>query len=193
MNMKRNLFKIIFSLLSICMLVAFPSQAISFTELQNDSQTYIPFLGETRNVYLQTNSISIVRYEPPFYILGATIVICDFEQDLIGVVPIRFSYDYRRSNEEILKALPESIRNKKADREHAFETIKEIDEIVRKQKLKNSGVSYSYYSGATFYDLDGNFFGERTDVDQSFHSCKYDSRYYWVAVRTFDEIYNTLF
>ena len=193
MNMKRNLFKIIFSLLSICMLVAFPSQAISFTELQNDSQTYMPFLGETRNVYLQTNSISIVRYEPPFYILGATIVICDFENDLILVTPIRFSYDYRRSNEEIIKALPESIHHKKVDREHALEAIKEIGDIIQEQKLKNSGVSFSHYSGGTLYDLDGNFLEESTEGDQSFRSCKYNSRYYWVAVTTFHKIYNTRF
>lgn len=191
--MKKILFKTIFSLLSVCMLVAFPSQAISFTELQNDPQTYMPFLGETRNVYLQTNSISIVRYEPPFYILGATIIICDFEKDLIAVTPIRFSYDYRRSNEEILKTLPESIRNKKVDREHALEAMKEIGDILQEQKLKNSGVSFSYYSGSTGYDLDGNFFGENTEGDQSFRPCKYNSRYYWVAVTAFDKIYNTRF
>ncbi len=193
MNMKRNLFKIIFSLLSICMLVAFPSQAISFTELQNDPQTYMPFLGETRNVYLKTNSISIRRYEPPFYILGATIVICDFEQDLIAVTPIRFSYDYKRSNEEILKALPESILNKKVDREHALEAMKEIGDIIQEQKLKNSGVSFSQGAFASFYDLDGNFLGESTEGDQSFRSCEYNSRYYWVAVTVFHKIYNTQF
>lgn len=189
-NMK--LFTMIFTLIT---LLAFPvanSQALSFADLKNNPDRYLSLPGKTRNIYLQSNSIAIVRYEPPYYILDTNVIACDFEYNKILVMSIRFSYDYTRSNQGIIKLIPKSAYPKVHNPEQALDLIKDVGEFIEEEKRKDSGISF-LCSSAALYDLDGNFISSTSPTDQFFQPCKYNSRYYWVGALAFYKIYNLRF
>lgn len=187
-----KLFTMIFTLIT---LLAFPvanSQALSFADLTNNPDRYLSFPGKTRSFYLQSNNIDIVRHEPPYYILDTNVIICDFTYNNIIVTSIRFSYDYTRSSQEIIKRISKSAYPKVHNPGQAPDSIEGLDEFIEEEKRKDSGISF-LYSSADFYDLDGNFLATTTPSDQFFQPCEYDSPNYWIGALAFYKTYNLRF
>lgn len=88
--MKKILFGILFFIIQGFITVS----AVSINDLQNMSR-YIKMEGSiTQDVYIDRNSVAVVRYDPPFYIIQGTTIGVYYNDNKILTMKTKFYYDY---------------------------------------------------------------------------------------------------
>ena len=129
--------KKLFLLLMIFSLCTISAFAVSLDELRNSPERYKHISADqTLDGYIEIPSINVTRYNPPYYIINATIYTVDYETNTIGKADATFFYDYNRSSEVLKKELPDNM-------------------LILEEQEKNSGIQWKL-SGLTDYHFDGS-------------------------------------
>ena len=131
--------KKLFLLLAIFSLFTMSAFAISLDELRNSPGRYKHiYADQTLDGYIEIPSINVTRYNPPYYIINATIYIVQYETNTISKADSTFFYDYNRSSEVLKKKLSNNM-------------------LILEEQEKNSGIQWKA-SGLTDYHFDGSIY-----------------------------------
>ena len=102
--------KKLFLLLTIFSLFSMSAFAVSLDELRNSPEKYkLVYSDSTSDHYVEIPSINVTRYNPPYYIINATMYMAEYETNIIGKTDTTFFYDYNRSSEVLKKELPDNM------------------------------------------------------------------------------------
>ena len=87
----------------ICMmLIPLHINAISMNEIRNNpNQFKLVFSDETREAYVDNSTISVIRYNPPYYAINATIYTVWYDKNIIAESNQTSFYNYERSIEKL--------------------------------------------------------------------------------------------
>lgn len=87
----------------ICMmLIPLHINAISINEIRtNPNQFKLVFSDETREAYVDNSTISVIRYNPPYYAINATIYTVWYDKNIIAESNQTSFYNYERSIEKL--------------------------------------------------------------------------------------------
>ena len=140
LDVKRGaIMKKLFLLLTIFSLFTTSAFAVSLDELRNSPERYKHiYADQTLDGYVEIPSINVTRYNPPYYIINATMYMVDYETNIIGKIDTTFFYDYNRSSEVLKKELPDNM-------------------LILEEQEKNSGIQWKM-SGVTDYHFDGSIY-----------------------------------
>lgn len=102
--------KKLFLLLTIFSLFTISTFAISLDELRNSPERYKHiYADQTLDGYVEMPSINVTRYNPPYYIINATIYTVQYKTNTIGKTDTTFFYDYNRSSEVLKKKFSDDM------------------------------------------------------------------------------------
>ena len=131
--------KKLFLLLTIFSLFTMSAFAVSLDELRNSPERYKHvYADQTLDGYVEIPSINVTRYNPPYYIINATMYIVQYETNTIGKADSTFFYDYNRSSEVLKKKLSNNM-------------------LILEEQEKNSGIQWKA-SGLIDYHFDGSIY-----------------------------------
>lgn len=129
--------KKLFLLLAIFSLFTMSAFAVSLDELRNSPERYklvqANSLGEE---YIDINSISVTRYNPPYYTINATTYIVAYDKTVIMQLNNIFFYNYNQSVNSLVKK---------------FITPEEVTARIK----KDTGIK-SQIKGAAVFNYDGS-------------------------------------
>ena len=180
--MNKHLF--ITTLLSIA-LIPFTASAISLTELQNDPDRYKAVCeNKEMTVYVDNDTISSLRYSPPFYSLSADVYIVSYGRGKIYGETVAMNYDYNQNPDSIIDRI-------KA--EHPHYTQDQIIHYVSVSSVTNSGIVISCSSKIQVWTLDGDLTFTYTGNGYSNKKAPISSPFYHAANYSFLKYYNKLF
>ena len=131
--------KKLFLLLAIFSLFTMSAFAVSLDELRNSPERYKHiYADQTLDGYIEIPSINVTRYNPPYYIINATIYIIQYKTNIISKADHTFFYDYNRSSEVLNKKISDSM-------------------LIFDELEKNSGIQRKM-TGLTSYNFDGSIY-----------------------------------
>lgn len=127
----------------ICMLlIPLHINAISINEIRNNpNQFKLVYSDETHEAYVNNSTISVIRYNPPYYAINATIYTVWYDKNIITEANQTSFYDYERSIEKL---------------SHKY---KNVDEIVE-EVLNDTGVRWKV-NMLVHYDFNGNMLSSK--------------------------------
>lgn len=174
---------LITTLLSIA-LIPFTASAISLTELQNNPDRYKAVCeNKESTVYVDNDTISSLRYSPPFYSLSADVYIVSYADGKILGETVAMNYDYNQNPDSIIDRI-------KA--EHPHYTQNQIIHYVSDSLVANSGIVISS-SKLQLWTLDGDLTFTYTGNGFSNTKVPTTSPLYHAANYSFLKYYNKLF
>ena len=142
--------KKLFFLLAIFSLFISSTFAISLDELRNSPERYKHiYADQTLDGYVEIPSINVTRYNPPYYIINATIYVVQYKTNTIGKTDATFFYDYNRSSEVLKKKFSNNM-------------------LILEEQKKNSGIQWKM-SGAAGYNFDGSIYSPYRHVNPTSH------------------------
>ena len=171
--------KKLFLLLMIFSLCTISAFAVSLDELRNSPERYKHISADqTLDGYIEIPSINVTRYNPPYYIINATIYTVDYETNTIGKADATFFYDYNRSSEVLKKELPDNM-------------------LILEEQEKNSGIQWKA-SGLIDYHFDGSIYRPYLHINPanpkfSSEEAPIASPAYMAATYSFYKSYNMYF
>ena len=156
--------KKLFLLLVIFSLVTASAFAVSLDELRNSPERYklvqANSLGEE---YIDINSISVMRYNPPYYTINATTYIVAYDKTVIMQLDNIFFYNYNQSVNSLVKK---------------FITPEEVTARIK----KDTGIK-SQIKGAAVFNYDGS-------IQETYHQYNLsNSRYIPLKANNFSPAY----
>lgn len=132
----------------ICMmLIPLHINAISINEIRNNpNQFKLVYSDETGEAYVDNSTISVTRYNPPYYAINATMYSVWYDKNIIIESNQTSFYNYERSIEKLSRK------------------YKNVDEIV-KEVSNDTGVKWK---ANTFvpYDFNGNMLSSKQLLHQ---------------------------
>ena len=172
-------------LLAILLAVSIPlsSWAISLNEIQSAPEKYIQLSEDAENTfYLDANSITSIRYSPPYYTLQGEVYIVGYTRGLIAQHTMIFNYDYNRSfnslMSEVIKTYP------------TYTNTQLLDMIEARMK-NNSGILFSC-NKIDYYHFDGQFIKSSNPNIQGY-KILYASGFQHIANSMFKKYYDLEF
>lgn len=181
MGVPMNKHLLITTLLSIA-LIPFTASAISLTELQNNPDRYKAVCENKKStIYVDNDTISSLRYYPPFYSLSADVYSVSYTNGNIIGGTFAMNYDYNQSPESIIDLI-------KA--EHPDYTPKQISDYSAVLLFANSGIVISS-SKLQVWTLDGDL--TYTGDGLSNVKAQMTSPWYHATNYSFLKYYNKLF
>lgn len=181
MEVPMNKHLLITTLLSIA-LIPFTASAISLTELQNNPDRYKAVCERKElTVYVDNDTISSLRYSPPFYSLSADVYTVSYESGKIFGGTFAMNYDYNQNPDSIIDRI-------KA--EHPHYTQDQIIHYLSVSSVANSGIVISS-SKLQVWTLDGDL--TYTGNGFSNEKAPISSPWYHAANYSFLKYYNKLF
>ena len=171
--------KKLFLLLTIFSLFTVSAFAVSLDELRNSPERYKHiYADQTLDGYVEIPSINVTRYNPPYYIINATIYTVEYETNTIGKVDSTFFYDYNRSSEALKKKLSNNM-------------------LILEEQEKNSGIQWKA-SGLIDYHFDGSIYRPYLHINPanpkfSSEEVPITSLGYMAATYSFYKAYNMYF
>ena len=171
--------KKLFLLLTIFSLFTVSAFAVSLDELRNTPEKYkLVYSDSTSDHYVEIPSINVTRYNPPYYIINATMYMVEYETNIIGKTDTTFFYDYNRSSEVLKKELPDNM-------------------LILEEQEKNSGIQWKM-TGVTDYHFDGSIYRPYLHINPanpkfSSEEAPITSPAYMAATYSFYKAYNMHF
>ena len=171
--------KKLFLLLTIFSLFTISTFAISLDELRNSPERYKHiYADQTLDGYVEMPSINVTRYNPPYYIINATIYTVQYKTNTIGKTDTTFFYDYNRSSEVLKKKFSD-------------------DMAIFDEQKKNSGIQWKM-TGLAGYNFDGAIYKpyhqiHSTDPKFTTKTATIASLGYVAATYSFYKSYNMYF
>ena len=171
--------KKLFLLLTIFLLFASSAFAISLDELRNTPERYKHiYADQTLDGYVEIPSINVTRYNPPYYIINATMYVVQYKTNTIGKTDATFFYDYNRSSEVLKKKFANNM-------------------LILEEQKKNSGIQWKM-SGLAGYNFDGSIYRPYRQVNPTSpkfapHTAPITSISYMAATYSFYKSYNIYF
>ena len=171
--------KKLFLLLMIFSLCTISAFAVSLDELRNSPERYKHISADqTLDGYIEIPSINVTRYNPPYYIINATIYTVDYETNTIGKADATFFYDYNRSSEVLNKKISDNM-------------------LIFDEQEKNSGIQWKM-TGLTGYNFDGSIYKpylqiNPTNPEFAPDTATFISLAYIAATYSFYKAYNMYF
>ncbi|PAV38255.1 hypothetical protein CJ260_10065 [Megasphaera sp. ASD88] len=172
--------KIIFCIMTLITVLVNISiiSAISIDEIRaNPSKYVLVHSGAQQEEYIDSDSICVIRYAPPFYAINATAYAVYYNQDNITVYHNTYTYDLNRSFEKLVIKYPD------------------YDDFARQINL-NTGITWRPQK-LEIYHMNGTVRGNSVTIDpleinmQSM--CRYGSPSYNAANFVFYKAYNRYF
>lgn len=166
------------------------SFAMSLSTLQNNPDRYFKFSEDSQTaIYLDTQSVDSLLYNPPYYTLGSTAYIVSYSNNEIAEFSQIFNYNYAYSRESTLKRIITNIKQK----------VEFLDDNIINSKLdstlkENSGIECSSVF-LSAWTLNGKLF-QSINTDQAFPKStkvNYLTRGYIQAEIMFHLYYNQFF
>ncbi len=131
--------KKLFLLLTIFSLYTISAFAVSLDELRNSPERYKHiYADQTLDGYVEIPSINVTRYNPPYYIINATVYTVQYKTNTISKTDATFFYDYNRSSEMLNKKFFDNM-------------------LIFDEQKKNSGIQWKM-TGLTGYNFDGSIY-----------------------------------
>ena len=162
-----------FLFLFVFILIPFSSNAISLDELRNNPIKYkLVYSDSLGDQYVNNDSINVIRYAPPYYIIKSTAYLVDYSNNAIAQLNSTYFYDY---NNNVSSTLEKS--------ENKTEFTNKI--------LKYAGIKYRIDSMPT-YNFDGTAISI-TPYSESITTPALLSPAYTAAMFTFYKSYNKYF
>ena len=171
--------KKLFLLLAIFSLFTMSAFAVSLDELRNSPGRYKHiYADQTLDGYIEIPSINVTRYNPPYYIINATIYVVQYKTNTIGKTDATFFYDYNRSSEVLKQKFSNNM-------------------LILEEQKKNSGIQWKM-SGAAGYNFDGSIYSPYTRVNPTSpkfapQAAPIASLSYMAATYSFYKSYNIYF
>lgn len=138
--------------LALALFIPISSLAVSLDELQSTPNRYIKMAEDVQSTsYLDIDSITSIRYSPPYYTLQADEYIIRFTHDVIIQTTSVYNYDYNRSFHSLMV---------KAFKDYPTYTKAQILNLLIAQMQDDTGILYSI-TKANLYNFDGQFVASR--------------------------------
>lgn len=158
------------------------AMAISLSEIKDNPSQYKQISSrQNSEMYLDTSSITSLRYDPPYYSMNAKAYIVSYGTNSIDESTYIFNYDYNRSTISLMK---------NALKTYPSVTSDDLVKICMNEKGANSGVTFSKTDGK-WWKLDGTFI-ENADSKYN-EKVVFKSGIYMLAYSIFEHYYNESF
>ena len=90
--------KMLLNACCIALLIPFSVLAISINEIQDNPTKFVPIHSTpVISIYVNADSLKVVRYNPPFYNIEGTYYFVDFQSQMIIESTVAINYDYSKS------------------------------------------------------------------------------------------------
>ena len=87
--------RFLFLFLFVFILIPFTSNAISLNELRNNPIKYkLVYSDSLGDQYVNNDSINVIRYAPPYYIIKSTAYLVSYQYNVISELDNTYFYDY---------------------------------------------------------------------------------------------------
>nr|DAV59622.1 MAG TPA: hypothetical protein [Caudoviricetes sp.] len=174
--------------------------AVSLSDITDNPDEYVMVSSNSTSAfYVDSYSISSIRYEPPYYSMSCQAYIVSYDINTIFRFDATATYDY---NHRFKSLYAYELR------QHPGYSRKEILNMAINDFELNNGMT-SYLGNMVFWDFDGNYLGEMSARDRDNiaylygdyglddTSCKINSAAYHVAnymfFKGYDEYFNPKF